>query len=243
MRPGGHGGDPERSRKPDSSGTRWFGPDRISTGALDDRNGVPADEEALTRAAEALERGELLAHPTSTVYGLGGRPRPEIEAAVARLKRRPRAPLIRLVRDAAVLPGVIPEAEWSDDAERLAEAFWPGPLTLVLDDGSEDGVAVRVDAHPVIAALLDRAGGALTSTSLNLAGQPPARTRAAAARYLSEMAAGGGRLGWLDAGDLDSSEASTLYSLRRGRRGLLREGAIVASRVSAVLERDAEGAK
>ena len=193
--------------------------------------------DAIERAARCLEAGGVVAHPTSTVYGLGGRPKSRIDARIAALKGRSPGPLIRLAASREALMAALPGARWTRAGRRLAEAFWPGPLTLILDDGSEAGVAVRVDPDPVVRRLLERAGGLMTSTSLNLAGQAPARTRAEASDALAAMQPGDGPVGWLDAGDLPRSAASTLVRVRGGAVEVLREGAVAAREIERRLGR------
>ena len=200
------------------------------------RGRAPAtDEEAFDRAAALLDAGGIVVHPTSTVYGLGGRPRPEVDARVAAIKGRPPGPLIRLAASRDALIQALPGARWTDAAGRLADAFWPGPLTLVLEDGSDTGVAVRVDPHPAVRRLLHRAGGLLTSTSLNVTGRPPARTVGEVRAVLSEAGSEAGTVGWLDAGDLDGSTPSTLVRVTGDAAELLREGAVPAADVTRAL--------
>lgn len=193
------------------------------------------DDEAFDRAAALLDAGGVVAHPTSTVYGLGGRPRPAVDARIAAIKGRPPGPLIRLAASRDALIGALPGARWTDAARRLADTFWPGPLTLVLEDGSDTGVAVRVDAHPVVRRLLGRAGGLLTSTSLNLTGRPPARTGGEVRAVLSEARSEAGTVGWLDAGDLAGSTPSTLVRVAGNAAEILREGAVPAAAVTRTL--------
>ncbi len=176
-----------------------------------------------------------MAHPTSTVYGLGGRPWPEVDARIAAIKGRPPGPLIRLAASRDALREALPGARWTDAARRLADAFWPGPLTLVLEDDGDTGVAVRVDPHPVVRRLLDRAGGLLTSTSLNATGRPPAKTGAEVRAVLSEVGSEGGTVGWLDAGDLAGSTPSTLVRVTGDAVEILREGAVPAADVTRTL--------
>lgn len=192
---------------------------------------------AIECAVRALEAGAVLVHPTSTVYGLGGRPGPRVDAEVARLKGREGIPLIHLGADVEEIRHALPHLAWTESARRLAERFWPGPLTLVLDDGTPTGLAVRVDGHPVLRKLLARAGGLMTSSSLNLTGEPPALKRDDARRAIERLAPGGLSIGWLDAGDLAPSAPSTLISLRAGRVDLVREGAVPASDIAAALDR------
>jgi L-threonylcarbamoyladenylate synthase len=134
----------------------------------------------------AIMRGEVIAYPTETFYGLGADPNnaEAIERIYAIKGRRAgeALPLIAQELDVLVELGApLPRA-----ARQLAEAFWPGALTLVLPiaagrfpDALTAGgstVAVRVPNHPVARALAAIAGGLITSTSANRSGQPPAST-------------------------------------------------------------------
>jgi L-threonylcarbamoyladenylate synthase len=149
---------------------------------------LQADRDAIAAAARVLADGGLVAFPTETVYGLGADA--TNGEAIARLyaaKGRPRFnPLIAHVTDAEAALSV---ARFSDDARRLAEAFWPGPLTLVLPkaDGcpvSElataglDSIAVRVPAHPVARDLLKAFGGPVVAPSANQSGHVSPTTAA-----------------------------------------------------------------
>jgi L-threonylcarbamoyladenylate synthase len=142
---------------------------------------LTADAAGIARAAALLRAGELVAFPTETVYGLGGDATDD--RAVARIfaaKDRPRFnPLIAHVADVAAAQQLV---EWSDLADRLARAFWPGPLTLVLPLRRDAGVsllvtadlptlAVRVPAHPVARALLAAVGRPVAAPSANPSGR------------------------------------------------------------------------
>jgi len=189
-------------------------------------------------AARVIAEGGLVAHPTSTVYGIGGRPTPALDREIARLKGRDEPhPLIRV---AGSVGAIRSEAAggWSPEAEALAGRFWPGPLTLVLRLGGAegaDGVAVRVDSHPVLGALLERAGGWMTSTSLNAHGAPPARTADEAAATLAGFGPARVPLVLLDGGALEDSPPSTIVSLVGERPEILRVGAVPAEAVERVL--------
>ena len=209
-----------------------------ASGAAGRGRALATDDDAFDRAVALLDAGGVVAHPTSTVYGLGGRPRPEVDARIAAIKGRPPGPLIRLAASREALIEALPGARWTDAARRLADAFWPGPLTLVLEDGSDTGVAVRVDPHPVVRRLLDRAGGLLTSTSLNVTRRPPAKTGAEVRAVLSEVGSGAGTVGWLDAGDLAGSTPSTLVRVAGDSVEILREGAVPAADVTRALSAD-----
>lgn len=212
----------------------WTGAPRAPAGP---GRALATEDDALDRAAAMLDAGGVVAHPTSTVYGLGGRPWPEVDARIAAIKRRPPGPLIRLAASRDALREALPETRWTEAARRLAEAFWPGPLTLVLEDGGDTGVAVRVDPHPVVRRLLDRAGGLLTSTSLNETGKPPARTGREVRAALSGAGSEARGVGWLDAGDLAGSTPSTLVRVTGEGVEILREGAVPATDVTRTLSR------
>jgi L-threonylcarbamoyladenylate synthase len=167
----------QRSRRRDAA----RGTDRVSVRFSSD--------DLLNRAGivhAAIMRGEVIAYPTETFYGLGADPRnPEAIERIYAIKGRRAGealPLIAQEFDVLVELGVpIPHI-----ARKLAEAFWPGSLTLVLPIASGrfpdvltaggSTVAVRVPDHPVARALAAIAGGLITSTSANRSGHPPAST-------------------------------------------------------------------
>jgi L-threonylcarbamoyladenylate synthase len=141
---------------------------------------LPANEAAVASAARCLAQGGLIAFPTETVYGLGADA--ANPAAIARLyqaKGRPAFnPLIAHVGDLSAGQKI---ARFDATATALAQAFWPGPLTLVLPKSRDcpvadlataglDTVAVRVPAHPVARAILRAFGGPVVAPSANLSG-------------------------------------------------------------------------
>lgn len=201
---------------------------------------VPAREpderpEAVDAGVRALEAGAVLAHPTATVYGIGGASR-ALDPTLARLKGRdPGRPLLRIGPDEATLRRRHPELRWDGRARRLARTFWPGALTLVLPDGSEDGLGVRVEEHALTRAVLERAESTMSSTSLNRSGRPPARTPDEVAAALDAMPDVEAGVVWLDAGPLPPSSPSTLVSLLGERARVLREGAVPSDEVEACL--------
>jgi L-threonylcarbamoyladenylate synthase len=190
----------------------------------------------VAEAAAVLRRGGVIAYPTETFYGLGALA--SDGAAVARLvqaKGRPDGkPLPLLGADLAQLEAV---AEFSPLARRLATAFWPGPLTLVLParsglhpaiTGGAGTVGVRVTSGGVAAALAVAAGGALVATSANLSGQPPPTTAAGLDRELRA------RLDLvLDGGSTPGGAPSTVVAIEDGRLTLLRPGAVAVEAVRA----------
>ena len=191
-------------------------------------------------AAAALARGDLVIMPTETVYGLAadaGDP-----AAVARVfeaKGRPRFnPLISHVADleAAERLGYLTQA-----GVRLAEAFWPGPLTLVarvrtgaavcdLARGGLDSVALRVPAHSVALALLEAFGRPVAAPSANRSGRP-SPTRLADAQEETGAAAAAA----LDGGDCRVGLESTVVSLLGERPAILRAGGLTRAELIAVV--------
>src|SRR5262245_17862024 len=139
-------------------------------------------ERVLPVVSEHLGKDRVLAYPTETVYGLGSAPTVPALEALAILKGRPKGkPFLLLIDGRGMAEGwglVFPPA-----AEALANAFWPGPLTLVLPGGEgrlpdalrgpEGGIAVRHTSHKLIAQLVNGLGHPLTSTSANRPGQSP----------------------------------------------------------------------
>jgi len=132
-------------------------------------------------AVARLREGRLIVMPTETVYGLAGDAcSDEAVAQIFALKGRPSFnPLIVHVRDVSVAAAYV---QWNDLAARLAGAFWPGPLTLVLPrqehcpisylaSAGGDTLAIRVPAHPVAQAVLEAFGGGIAAPSANRSGK------------------------------------------------------------------------
>jgi L-threonylcarbamoyladenylate synthase len=169
----------------------------------------------LAAAVAALERGEVIAFPTDTVYGLAVRP--GFESRVYEVKRRPEGmPLILMVATPAQLSGLV---EVDRRARWYMERWWPGPLTLVLPAVGGGTLGVRVPDHPLALDLLSAAGPLMT-TSANLHGEPPALDASEAARL-------DGLAGVVDGGRVLGGEPSTVISLLPGQEvTVIREGAI-----------------
>ena len=197
------------------------------------------DAAGIARAAQYLGQGALVAFPTETVYGLGADARNSL--AVARIfeaKGRPRFnPLIVHVASAEQAQDYV---EWSDQAQALAAAFWPGPLTLVLpirpDAGLSDlvtaelpSLAIRVPAHPLARALLTAFGGPVAAPSANPSGRISPTTAAHVMAGLS------GRIeAVLDGGPCPVGVESTILGLT-GTPTLLRHGGLAQERIEALL--------
>jgi L-threonylcarbamoyladenylate synthase len=147
---------------------------------------------AFTDAVLALRAGGVIAYPTEAVYGLGCDPHHERAVAqLLRLKGRPTdLGLILIASEFAQLAPFLAPLDAAREA--MIAATWPGPVTWVWParagtpawlTGGRDTLAVRVTAHPTAAALCHAFGGALTSTSANPHGQPPARDAATVRAY------------------------------------------------------------
>jgi L-threonylcarbamoyladenylate synthase len=204
---------------------------------------VAADDAGIARAARLIEAGELVAFPTETVYGLGARA--DDGDAVARIfaaKRRPAdKPLIVHVLGIDEARAVT--RAWPDEAQRLAEAFWPGPLTLVLPKAQAvpdavtaggDTVAVRAPAHPTAIRLLAACSTNIAAPSANASGRPPPTT---AADVVSSL---GGRIPLvLDGGSCPVKVPSTLIDLTDPKRPrILRQGTVTRAELAAFLTLD-----
>lgn len=204
-----------------------------------DTERLAPDPKGLTRAADLLRAGGLVAFPTETVYGLGAHAGQD--RAVARIfeaKGRPRFnPLIVHLAEPDQAREVV---EWPDTADLLARAFWPGPLTLVLPlrqaapisplvTGGLPTLAVRVPDHPVARALLRDVGGPVAAPSANASG------RLSPTRADHVMAGLEGRIeAVLDAGDCPVGLESTIVGLSGAPR-LLRPGGLPAERIEEAL--------
>ena len=197
-------------------------------------SGEPASlARVVERAVEVLCAQGIVAHPTDTVYGIGGACTPDVDSRVAALKGRgvEGSQLLRIAADATAIRSFFPDLEWNTWAEALADMFWPGPLTLVLDDGTGTGVAVRVEGHAVLASVLRAYGAPISSTSLNRAGESPAVTSVEAKRNLDRMPDAGIQILLIDAGELPGPPPSTLVSLAGSEPVVLREGALSAESI------------
>ncbi|HET6576466.1 MAG TPA: L-threonylcarbamoyladenylate synthase [Fimbriiglobus sp.] len=196
------------------------------------------DPDTVRRAAGVIRAGGLVAFPTETVYGLGAN---ALDAkAVARIfaaKGRPaHNPLIVHVADEAQARRVADE--WPETAEKLAAAFWPGPLTLVVpraEDLSERvtaggaTVAVRCPVHPVARALIAAAGVPVAAPSANRSGElSPTRADHVTVEGVDLI---------LDGGPCPGGIESTVVDVTRPTVRLLRPGPITVAQLEAVVGR------
>ncbi|HZZ89314.1 MAG TPA: L-threonylcarbamoyladenylate synthase [Caulobacteraceae bacterium] len=191
-------------------------------------------------AAAALAAGGLLILPTETVYGLAADAADP--AAVARLfeaKGRPRFnPLIAHVASRAMAASI---GRLDDRAERLVDAFWPGPLTVVvpvvdvarvcdLARAGLDTVALRAPAHPIAQAVIAAFGGPVVAPSANRSGRPSPTTFADAMDETGAAASAA-----LDGGDCRVGLESTVVAMLGGPPRLLRPGAVTRAEIEALI--------
>lgn len=198
------------------------------------------DSAAIAQCAERLRQGHAVAFPTETVYGLGCDSTSEPAVAeVYRLKQRPSSnPLIAHVLDAAMAKRTV--IGWDVRAQKLAEAFWPGPLAIILPRRSEicassvggrTTVAVRAPSHPVARALIEAFGGPISAPSANRSGHISPTTAAHVAEDFPDEPT----LLVLDGGPCEVGLESTVVDLSRARPTVLRLGAIDAAELEETL--------
>ncbi len=201
---------------------------------------VPATDAAIAEAAALLRAGHLVAFPTETVYGLGGdATNDRAVAAIFEAKRRPQFnPLIAHVPDLAAAEAL---AVFDERARRVAEQFWPGPLTMVLPRRTDakvsllasaglDTLALRVPGHALAQALLRAAGRPIAAPSANRSGAvSPTR-----AEHVAESLGDAVEL-ILDGGPCRVGIESTILDLSGERPLLLRPGGIAAEAIAAMV--------
>jgi len=154
---------------------------------------MPSTDEEIARASKALIAGELVAFPTETVYGLGANARDDkaIEKIYQSKGRPSNNPLIVHIHDRA---DILHDVQWNAQAEALAKAFWPGPLTLILKRTADctlsslvsaggDTVGIRMPAHPLASTLLRRCNLPLAAPSAN----PSGRTSPTRAKHVTGL--------------------------------------------------------
>lgn len=207
---------------------------------------VPMDEqhidmEMLQKAGDIIKEGGLVAFPTETVYGLGGDAlNPASSKKIYEAKGRPSDnPLIVHIADMEALDAIVQEVPVQ--AKRLAEAFWPGPLTMILKKsaivpyettGGLDTVAVRMPVHKVAREFIRAAGGYVAAPSANRSGRPSPTV----AKYVAEDM--DGRIEMIiDGGDVEIGLESTIVDLTVPEPMILRPGYITKKMLEDVLLR------
>lgn len=197
------------------------------------------DERLIREAGEILRGGGLVAFPTETVYGLGGDAlNPCSSKRIYAAKGRPSDnPLIVHIADMDDLEAIVREIP--ESAVRLAERFWPGPLTMILNKSPEvpyettgglDTVAVRMPVNKIARELIRAAGGYVAAPSANRSGRPSPTV----AKYVVEDL--DGRIEMIiDGGNVEIGLESTIVDLTSGSPIVLRPGYITKQQLEEVL--------
>ena len=197
------------------------------------------DEGVLQEAGRIIREGGLVAFPTETVYGLGGDAlNKESSKKIYEAKGRPSDnPLIVHICKMEDLKSIVEEIP--EDVKRLAEAFWPGPLTIIMKKselvpkettGGLDTVAVRMPSHPVALKFIEYAGGYVAAPSANVSGRPSPTK----AKYVIEDMTG--RIDMILDGDgIDIGLESTIVDMTGEKPEILRPGYITKDMLEKVL--------
>ncbi len=197
-----------------------------------------AFDTAIAQAVAALRAGELVVFPTETFYGIAADPESlsALEKIFAIKGREPDKPIALIAANtnsAFSVASCVPEA-----ARKLAEAFWPGPLTLVLParDGLHDalkgpnGVGIRVSPHPIARALSAAFGRPITATSANLSGDPAIADAVKVREVFHDRIKV-----ILEDGRLAGGAPSTVVEFTESGYRIVREGAVSAAAIARLL--------
>jgi len=206
---------------------------------LTDKHSLFQMQEMIKPAAEALKKGELAVFPTETVYGLGaGIYSEEGIKRIFQVKGRPSDnPLIVHIADINETADLIHDSA-PDLFYKLAERFWPGPVTFVLPksqkisdtvSGGKPSVAIRFPSHPIAQILINLAGQPIAAPSANISGKPSS-TRS---EHLQELV---GKVEWIiDNGPITIGLESTIISLLQTPPVLLRPGPITVEKLKEII--------
>ena len=189
--------------------------------------------QAIRQAILALRGGNVIAAPTETVYGLmalwqSNSARQEIYL----LKHRPADKRLQMLApdvETAIRAGLKP----NDMLQKIANAFWPGPLTVIVEANDGDTIGLRIPNHPFILKLLRELGEPLAATSANLSGTPAAVTPSDAVANLDGRPAlliDGGKV------TVTGGASSTVVSIVGGTIKILRQGPITLQDIQTVLD-------
>ena len=199
---------------------------------------LPCAEEGIALAAELLQRGEVVGIPTETVYGLAASAfDPSAVRKIFEAKGRPQDnPLIVHICDREMLGEVA--SSFPEIAEKMADAFWPGPLTMILPKSERiplevtaglDTVGIRMPSHPGAAEVIRRSGLPLAAPSANTSGKP-SPTRAGHVLYDMD-----GKIPLiLDGGSCTVGVESTVVLVREESVHLLRPGGVTKEMIEAI---------
>lgn len=200
---------------------------------------ININKKGIEKAGNIIKQGGLVAFPTETVYGLGGDAlNPKSSAKIYAAKGRPSDnPLIIHISNIEALPAIVQSVP--EEVYRLAEAFWPGPLTIIFKKsdlvpkettGGLDTVAVRMPAHETALALIEAAGGYIAAPSANVSGRP---SPTLAKHVIEDM---NGRIDMiLDGGAVGIGLESTIVDMTSFTPMILRPGYITQDMLFKVL--------
>jgi L-threonylcarbamoyladenylate synthase len=198
-------------------------------------NRASPEKEAILRAVEFLKKGEVVAYPTETFYGLGV----DIynEKAIKRLFRLKQRdwglPISILVSDMEMLASVVMEV--SDQVKGLIEAFWPGPLTILFPAApsvskslttNTGKIGIRISSDPIATKIVSEFGRPITTTSANLSGFPPSLNIKHVLNYFKDRLPCA-----VDGGECEPSKGSTVVDVVGDTMAIIRDGAIPADEV------------
>lgn len=208
---------------------------------------LKANEESISLACKLLKKGEVVAVPTETVYGLAGDSRnANAIRKIFEAKGRPADnPLIVHIASTKMLDGIVREV--NEDAKKLMNAFWPGPLTIIMPKGNKicsetcaglDSVGVRMPSNPIAHEIIEKSGVPFSAPSANLSGKPSPTN---AEDVFADM---NGRIPLvIDGGESDAGVESTVISVLSDSPVILRPGVITKEMIEQVLNKTIEIAK
>ena len=205
------------------------------------------NEESINLACKLLKRGEVVAVPTETVYGLAGdATNGSAIKKIFEAKGRPADnPLIVHIASIDMLDGIV--SKFSADAKKLAENFWPGPLTIIMPKGDKvckettaglDSVGVRMPANEIARDIIARSGVPFSAPSANISGKPSPTT---AQDVYADM---NGKIPLIiDGGESDAGVESTVISVLEDTPVILRPGIVTKEDIEKVLNKEVKVAK
>ncbi len=193
------------------------------------------DSTEIEKAVEYLRRGQVIAYPTETIYGLGAdvTDRKAVKRIYDLKARDYGLPISILVADLRMLREVVSEVP--DRALLLMRKFWPGALTILFPASSiipkglvtnTGKVGIRISSHPVAAALVQQFGRPITTTSANLSGFPPSLAVKHVRKYFGEKLPC-----IIDGGECAPTRGSTVVDIGEETMRIIRDGAIPAEEV------------
>lgn len=203
---------------------------------------LKANEESIALACELIKRGEVVGVPTETVYGLAGDANnPDAIKKIFEAKGRPNDnPLIVHISDIKELDGIVRNVP--EDAKKLAAAFWPGPLTIIMPKGKKvcnettaglDSVGVRMPKNEVARAIISRSGVPFSAPSANISGKPSPTN---ASDVFADM---NGKIPLIiDGGECDAGVESTVVSVLENTPIILRPGVVTKEMMQEILGKE-----